>query len=319
LALERIAEHRTSRSTRRGLVALAVVVVAAAVALLAVAASGGTSDLGAGKASILGVVEGLTEYLPISSTGHLLVTNRILDLPSSGAAGDAVKSYDIAIQSGAILAVLILFRRRFASMLDGVRGRSADGRRLLEAVVIAFIPSAIVGVVSEKVIKDVLFGTWPVIAAWAVGGAAVIVLSRRGLLPHRGGRGLASLTRRDALIIGAAQILSLWPGTSRSLTTIVAALLIGLSMEAAVEFSFMLGFVTLGAATAYEALTSGSTMLDAFGLPVLALGVVVAFAAAVVSIKWMVSYLEHHDLAVFGWYRIAIAAIVLALVASNVI
>ena len=116
------------------------------------------------------------------------MTARILDLPTSGAAGDAVKSYEIAIQFGAILAVLLLYRHRVWTMVEGIVGRSADGRRLLIAVAIAFVPAAVVGVVSEKAVKDVLFGTWPVVVAWIVGGVIVIVLSRMGKLGPRGGR-----------------------------------------------------------------------------------------------------------------------------------
>jgi undecaprenyl-diphosphatase len=268
---------------------------------------------------VLGVVEGVTEFLPISSTGHLLVTARILDLPSTGTAGDAVKSYEIAIQFGAILAVLVLYRRRVLVMAEGLLGRSDEGRRLVTVVAIAFVPAALVGVISDKVIKDVLFGTWPVIVAWSVGGAAVIVLSRSGRLSTPNGRGLDAFTSRDAIVIGLAQVLALWPGTSRSLVTIVAALLLGASMPAAVEFSFLLGFVTLTAATGYETLTSGKTMVDTFGLAVPLLGLAVAFVAALVSIKWMVGYLQHHDLAIFGWYRIGVAALVLLLLASGAI
>jgi len=268
---------------------------------------------------VLGVVEGVTEFLPISSTGHLLITSRLLDLPSSGKAGDAVKSYEIAIQFGAILAVLVLYRRHVGSMIEGLAGRSAEGRELLRVVAIAFVPAAVVGVIAEKVIKDLLFGTWPVVVAWIIGGVAVIALSRAGRLSQAGGRALGSLTTRDAMIIGGAQVFALWPGTSRSLVTIVAALLLRISMSAAVEFSFLLGFVTLGAATAYEMLSSGKTMIDTFGIAVPLIGVVVAFAFAAVSIKWMVTYLSRHDLSVFGWYRIGVALIVLGLVATNAI
>ncbi|MDQ1508799.1 MAG: undecaprenyl-diphosphatase, partial [Actinomycetota bacterium] len=151
-------------------------------------------SLGAGEAAVLGVVEGVTEFLPISSTGHLLITSRLLDLPSSGKAGDAVKSYEIAIQFGAILAVLVLYRRRVGSMVEGLFGRSTDGRELLRVVAIAFVPAGVVGVIAEKVIKDVLFGTWPVVVAWIVGGAAVIALSRAGKLSGANGRGLGALT-----------------------------------------------------------------------------------------------------------------------------
>ena len=275
--------------------------------------------LGAGEAVVLGVVEGVTEFLPISSTGHLLITARLLDLPTEGTAGDAIKSYEIAIQFGAILAVLVLYRRRVRSMVDGLVGRDTEGRSLLRAVAIAFVPAAVIGVIAEKLIKDVLFGTWPVVVAWIVGGVVVIVLQRSGRIVHTGGRTLDSLTTRDAMIIGGAQVFALWPGASRSLVTILAALLLGLSMSAAVEFSFLLGFVTLGAATAYEMVTSGRTMIDTFGIAVPLLGLVVAFVFAAISIRWMVTYLNRHDLSIFGWYRIGVALIVIGLMAFNVI
>jgi undecaprenyl-diphosphatase len=283
------------------------------------ASNSAAKKLGAADAAVLGVVEGVTEYLPISSTGHLLVTSRLLDLPSSGKAGDAVKSYEIAIQFGAILAVLLLFRRRVGSMVEGLVGRSAEGRELLRVVAIAFVPSAVIGVVSEKVIKDVLFGVWPVVVAWIAGGVVVIALSRTGRLTNPNGRGLASITTRDAMIIGGAQVFALWPGTSRSLVTILAALLLGISMSAAVEFSFLLGFVTLAAATAYEMLSSGKTMIDTFGIAVPLLGLVVAFVFAAISIRWMVTYLSRHDLSVFGWYRIGVALVVIGLMATSAI
>ena len=142
--------------------------------------------LTAGDAIVLGIVEGLTEYLPISSTGHLLVAARILNLPSKGTDGDAIKSYEIAIQFGAILAVLVLYRRRLQAMVEGLFGRNEEGRHVLNGVAIAFVPAAIVGVVSEKLIKDFLFGVWPVVVAWIIGGVAVIALSRAGRLRPAG-------------------------------------------------------------------------------------------------------------------------------------
>jgi len=278
-----------------------------------------SASLSAFDAIVLGIVEGVTEYLPISSTGHLLITARILDLPHSGDAGDAVKSYEIAIQFGAILAVLVLYWGRVRKMFDGLIGRDDEGRRLVSVVAIAFVPAALVGVIAEKVIKDALFGAWPVIVAWVVGGVAILLLSRAGVLAPTGGRSLDSLTARDGLLIGAAQVLALWPGTSRSLVTILAALLLGMSMIAAVEFSFLLGLVTLTAATGYELLSNGKLMLDTFGLGIPLLGLAAAFVAAVVSVRWMVAYLSRHDFSIFGWYRIGIAALVTILIVTNAI
>jgi len=313
--------RRRARILASGLAAVIVLLAASpAGAWAADAAQHAASHaLSAVDAIILGIVEGVTEYLPISSTGHLLITSRILDLPTSGKAGDAVKSYEIAIQFGAILAVLVLYWGRVREMFDGLIGRNEEGRRLVGVVFIAFVPAAIVGVIAEKVIKDVLFGTWPVIAAWIVGGVAILVLSRAGVLVPTGGRSIEGLTTRDGFLIGAAQVLALWPGTSRSLVTILAALLLGLSMAAAVEFSFLLGLVTLSAATGYELLSNGKLMLDTFGLGIPLLGLVAAFVAAVVSVRWMVTYLRRHDFSIFGWYRIGIALLVIVLVATNAI
>lgn len=318
--LSRLVLPRVTRRVVALPMLVAVIVVfsagpALAVPLLAVAEVG----LGVGQAIVLGLVEGITEYLPISSTGHLLVTSRILGLPHSGAAGDALKSYEIAIQAGAIVAVLGLYRSRFVTMIEGVTQRSEEGRRLLLALVVAFVPAAVIGVIGEKVIKAKLFGAGPVIGAWAVGGVLILVLVSRGVINRPGGRALETLTMRDALIIGVAQVAAMWPGTSRSLVTIVAALLIGYSMSAAIEFSFLLGVLTLGAATAFSVIKDGSLMVDTFGLLTPMIGLVVAFVAAVVSVRWMVTYLQKHTLAIFGWYRLAAAAIALALVITKAI
>ena len=277
------------------------------------------ASLSFAQAVVLGLVEGLTEYLPISSTGHLIVTSRILGLPDSGKAGDALKSYEIAIQGGAILAVLFLYRHRFATMVDGLRNRSDEGRRLVVVIVAAFVPAAVLGLIGEKVIKDYLFGVPPVIAAWAVGGVLLLVLVAKGVIDRPGGRPLESLTVRDAIVIGFAQVVAMWPGTSRSMVTIVAALLLGYSIVAAVEFSFLLGAVTLGAATAYSVLKDGKLMVDTFGLVTPLVGFVVAFLAAIVSVRWLVTYLQRHSLAVFGWYRLAIAALAIVLLATHAI
>jgi undecaprenyl-diphosphatase len=148
---------------------------------------------------------------------------------------------------------------------------------------------------------------------------AILVLVRRGVSTRPGGRPLETLTYRDALIIGVAQVIALWPGTSRSLVTIVAALLLGMSMVAAIEFSFLLGVITLGAATAYSVAKDGSLMVDTFGLLTPFIGFVVALLAAWISVRWMVTYLQRHSLAVFGWYRLAVAALAWLLLATHAI
>lgn len=285
------------------------------------------------QAAILGIVEGITEFLPISSTGHLLVTARLLGLPDQkGSPGlEAVNTYAVAIQFGAILAVLGLFWKRFRAMLLGLVGRDDDGRRLLISIVIAFLPAALVGFALDKKIEDLLFGPWPIVAAWIIGGAAILVLQRTGHIPdrravessdsaERAGRDpLASITYRQALIIGVAQCIALWPGTSRSLVTIIAALLVGLTMTAAVEFSFLLGFVTLSAATVFKLAKDGGNLVDTFGVLNPLIGAAFAFGAAVVAIKWLITYLEHHDLSIFAWYRFGVAALTIGLLVGGVI
>ena len=285
------------------------------------------------KAAVLGVVEGVTEYLPISSTGHLYVTQQLLgvgDTPSTKAPAD---SFAIVIQAGAILAVLVLYRRRIGSVLQGIVGRSEEGRNLAIALIIAFVPAAVIGLLFEDPIKSRLFAGWPIIAAWAAGGVAILLLSDRighhqeaetsgdtpGAPRRPVGLALEAITPRHALIIGVAQTVAMWPGTSRSLVTIVAAVLVGLSVSAAVEFSFLLGLGTLGAATAYEALTNGSLMVEAYGGAEIALGLVVAFVTAAAAITWMVRWLERRSLAIFGWYRLGIAGVGALLLISGTI
>jgi undecaprenyl-diphosphatase len=276
------------------------------------------NELTAWKAIILGIVEGITEYLPISSTGHLVVTEKLLDVGQIKATEDAADTYAITIQAGAILAVVVLYWNRLLAMGRGLVGRDADGRNVLQATIIAFVPAAFIGVVLEAPIKDRLFGTGPIIAAWIVGGI-VILLVARPLQARAEARGvpLEGITVRTAMIVGVAQCLALWPGTSRSLVTILAALLAGLTVPAAVEFSFLLGLLTLSAATAYDALRHGPELLDVYGFTNPALGFVVAFVAAFFAVRWLVQYLERHGIAIFGWYRLGIAALALVLVATG--
>jgi undecaprenyl-diphosphatase len=263
------------------------------------------------QALILGLVEGLTEYLPVSSTGHLLLAQRIMGIGSS----DAADAFAICIQAGAILAVLGLYRVRVGHMVLGVLGRDEAGCKLAWNILAAFIPAAALGFVLEKTIKKFLFGgnewgLWPVVAAWFVGGAAILAVSfvrrRKSGQPQKF-LSLDDLTVRMAVIVGVAQCLAMWPGVSRSLITIVGGLLVGLSLSAAVEFSFLLGVLTLSAATAYDALKHGREMLVAFGPLPLAVGFFAAWISAVLAVKWMVGYLNKHGMDIFGWYRIALA------------
>ena len=211
--------------------------------------------------------------------------------------------------------MLLLYWPRVLSMLRGLAGRDEAGRRLLIAVVVAFLPAAVVGLLFNDWIEERLFGLWPVVAAWFAGGLAILAFSGRGRGP--GTRGLGDLTWRLALVIGLAQCLALWPGTSRSLVTIVGGLAVGLSVTAAVEFSFLLGLLTLTAATAYKALDSGAAMLEAYGPGVLAVGFITAAVSAALAVRWLVHWLTRHGLAVFGWYRIALALVVAGLLLAG--
>ncbi len=286
------------------------------------AASSSTTDttkageeLSTWKAVVLGAVEGITEYLPISSTGHLVVIERWMNVGQDDATKDAIKHYTIIIQIGAILAVLVLYWRRIVEMLEGIIGRSDEGRRLLVALILAFIPAAVIGLTLESSIQDHLLEAGPVAAAWIFFGIAILLIAPRFRDSNKVGKKLEDLGWRDGFIIGCAQVLALWPGTSRSLVTIVAALFLGYSMAAAVEFSFLLGLATLGAATLYEGGKYGSEVKDAFGLGTPLLGILVAFVLAAVAIKWLVGYLTKHGLSIFGWYRIAIGVITLGALA----
>jgi undecaprenyl-diphosphatase len=270
------------------------------------------------KAVVLGAVEGFTEYLPVSSTGHLLVAERLMGI-GQGSDKSATDTYTVVIQIGAILAVLGLYWQRFGSMIQGLVGRSQEGRTSLNALIIAFIPAAIIGQVFGDTIKEHLLNPGPVAAAWIVGSAAIFVFAAIGDRLRVTTESVTSMTMRQALIIGLAQTLALWPGMSRSLVTILAALLVGLSLGAAVEFSFLLGFVTLSAATAYELLKNGSEMIDAFGWKNPIIGIVVAGITAVISVKWMVAYLQHRSLAIFGWYRLAAGLATIGLILAGTI
>lgn len=308
-------------------------------------------------AVILGVVEGITEYLPVSSTGHLILTATLLGLGRSDSpveegglqsVNDAIKSFEIVIQGGAILAVAGLYWSRFSEMIRAIvvsigrvvlrRPAAPDARtsrslRLFRNLCISFLPAAIVGVSAGSWIKRNLFYPGPVCAALLIGGVVLIVTGRwqrrrhaESLSSHEGEDDFPELSMRQALTIGCAQILALWPGTSRSMVTILGGVFSGLSPRKAAEYSFLLGLPTLGGATVYELLRAWrgahgaagedaargwagiQALVDGNGgwLPVL-VGVVVAMFSAALAIKWLVRWLQHHSLEIFGWWRIAVA------------
>ena len=286
------------------------------------------------QAFILGVIEGITEYLPVSSTGHLLVAQHVMGIGTTTATEKAAAdTFAICIQGGAILAVLGIYMKRVLQMLRGVIGQDRDGFQLAMMLLAGFLPAAVIGLIFNDKIEEKLFGMWPVIIAWVVGGVMILMTAWwRKRNPAAGdGKDLFEMTWKMALLIGLLQCVAMWPGTSRSLMTIVGGLLVGLSLRAAVEYSFLLGVLTLTAATAKKAVWKvegldpkfdvwfGGTKLmwETYGALPLAIGVVAAAVSAAIAVKWLVSYLTSHGLSVFGWYRIALGLIVGSLILAG--
>ena len=264
-------------------------------------------------AVLLGVVEGLTEYLPVSSTGHLELAGHMLGLPDDA----ATSSFEIVIQLGAILAVVVHYRALLAERTAGLFRRDPAAIRLLLALAIAFAPAAFVGLLFRKAIKAHLFKPLPIAAALIVGGVLMIVIerlrARRGTV---GEDGLERVTPRRAIAIGLGQCFSLWPGSSRSMCTIVAGQLSGLSTATAAEFSFLLALPTLGAATIFEGYKARHVLFANGGGLNLAVGLVVSFLVAWAVIASFLKYLRARGLEPFGWYRIVVGAIALWVLAS---
>ena len=279
------------------------------------------------EAVILGIVEGITEYLPISSTGHLILTSALLGLDGTDEKA-AVDTFLVVIQGGAILAVLGLYWARVQQMLAGLAGRNVVGARLLRNLVIAFLPAAVFGVLLNDLIEQYLFSAVPVLFALGLGGVVMIGLTRwQRKFFHGDGHedpenlhsfvDLEHLTWRRALLIGVLQCVAMWPGTSRSMMTIVGGMIVGLRPKQAAEFSFLLGLPTLGGACVYslagDLLGSEQNMFATLGPLALIVGIAVATFSAALAIKWLVGYLGRHGVAIFGWYRLALCAVLGAL------
>jgi undecaprenyl-diphosphatase len=257
-------------------------------------------------AAILGIVEGLTEYLPVSSTGHLILVGHLL-----GTDGDAGKSFEIVIQLGAILAVVVHYRTLLATRIAGLMARDGASVALALALAAGFVPTAVAGLLLRKAIKRLLFGPAPVAAALIVGGVAMIVIERQLTRRHASALdGLEHVTPKRGFLIGLGQCLSLWPGSSRSMCTIVAGRLTGLSTATAAEFSFLLALPTLGAATLYELLKARNELFAAGHAIEIVIGMVVSFFVAWAVIAAFLRYLKTRGLEPFGWYRIGLGIIV---------
>jgi undecaprenyl-diphosphatase len=258
-------------------------------------------------AVLLGIVEGLTEYLPVSSTGHLILAGKLL-----GAEGPGLDSFEIVIQLGAVLAVVVEYRKLLAERAAGLFSGRPESRALLVALAIGFLPAAVIGLLFRKTIKAHLFGPLPVAAALLLGGVVMIVVERwRARRRITGLEGLEHVTPKRALIIGLGQCISLWPGSSRSMCTIVAGQFAGLSTATAAEFSFLLALPVLGAATLYEGFKARHELMADVGIANLVIGLVVSFLVAWAVIAMFIRYLQRRGLEAFGYYRILAAVVVL--------
>jgi undecaprenyl-diphosphatase len=257
-------------------------------------------------ALILGIVEGLTEFLPVSSTGHLILAGSLL-----GYTGERAKVFEIVIQAGAILAVCWEYRARLVGAVAGLRSDPV-AQRFVVNLAVAFLPAAILGLLFAKAIKRYLFAPVPVALAFIIGALVILWVERRQRASPATVRidNVDAMRWPDALKIGFAQAFALIPGTSRSGATIIGGMLFGLSRPAATEFSFFLAIPTLFAACIYDFLKNRA-LLSAGDLQAFALGFVAAFVSAFLCVRWLIRYVSRHDFVPFAWYRIAFGLLVL--------
>ncbi len=289
-----------------------------------------SGSLGILDAVVLGLVEGVTEYLPISSTGHLVLARSLLGLDSPEDIRRNVDAFLIVIQGGAILAVLGLYRTSVLRMIRGVFGNDREGLVLFRNLLIAFLPAAILGPLLNNWIESRLMEAGPVLLALAAGGIVMILVDRRHR--HRRRADLSdgtscpdgmSITAIAAFQIGLLQTVAMWPGTSRSMVTILGGMMVGMRPAKAAEFSFLLGLPTLGGAMVYKLggnlMGDEANMFAVLGWLPLLVGFAVATISAAIAIKWLVGYLNQHGLAVFGWYRLVLTAVLLALMFGGIV
>ena len=259
------------------------------------------------KALIMGLVEGFTEFLPISSTGHLILAGSLLDFT-----GDKIKVFEIVIQAGAMLAVCWEYRQRIGSVLSGLL-TDAKSQKFVLNLVIAFLPAAALGLLLGKVIKASLFKPVPVALAFIIGGFVILWVERRNRINPVAVRIISvdEMSAFDAFKVGCAQAFALVPGTSRSGATIIGGMLFGLSRKAATEFSFFLAIPTLLGATVYS-IYKERALLSLADIPLFGVGTVAAFVSAFLCVRWLLRYISSHDFTAFAWYRIAFGLVVLA-------
>jgi undecaprenyl-diphosphatase len=272
----------------------------------------------AAKILIMGIVEGLTEFLPISSTGHLILAGSLLNFT-----GEKVKVFEIVIQAGAIFAVCWEYRKRIAHVIAGL-GSDPKARRFALNVTIAFMPAAVLGLLFSKKIKEVLFAPVPVALAFIIGGVIILWAERKqgGVdqhdKKHSRIQDVDDMTALDALKVGLAQAFALIPGTSRSGASIIGGMLFGMSRKAATEFSFFLAIPTLLGATVYS-LYKAREDLSMADLPMFGLGTFAAFVSAFFCVRWLLRYISSHNFNAFAWYRIAFGIMILITAYTGVI
>ncbi|WGG50907.1 undecaprenyl-diphosphate phosphatase [Rugamonas sp. DEMB1] len=261
------------------------------------------------KALVMGLVEGFTEFLPISSTGHLILADSLLNFQGME---EKMKVFEIVIQAGAIFAVCWEYRERIRSVLRGLFS-DAKAQRFAVNVGIAFVPLAALGLVFGKAIKAVLFKPVPVALAFIIGGVIILLVERHAKANPVAVRvhSVDDMTTLDALKMGIAQAFALIPGTSRSGATIIGGMMFGLSRKVATEFSFFLAIPTLLGATVYS-LYKERALLSAADLPMFGIGTVAAFASAFLCVRWLLRYISSHDFTIFAWYRIVFGLVVIA-------
>ncbi|MCU0950523.1 MAG: undecaprenyl-diphosphate phosphatase [Burkholderiaceae bacterium] len=274
------------------------------------------------KAAILGIVEGLTEFLPISSTGHLIVAASLLDFT-----GENAKTFEVAIQTGAMVAVIWEYRRKLLGTVTGL-GHDPAARRFAMNVIIAFAPAVALALVFGSFIKAHLFHPVPVAAAFVLGGIVILIVEKRhkrlyGERDLQGGRlarveSVDDMTALDALKVGLAQCAALIPGTSRSGATIIGGMIFGFSRKAATEFSFYLAIPTLIGAGAYS-VWKQRDLLTMADVPLFAVGLVFAFISALICIRWLIRYIATHDFIIFAWYRIVFGIVILLTAYTGVV
>lgn len=255
------------------------------------------------KAALLGVVEGLTEFLPVSSTGHLILAGQLV-----GFTGDTAKLFEIVIQGAAILAVVWEYRSRFLGVARGL-GSDPAARRFVVNLAIAFVPLAVLGLLFNQAIKAHLFNAYTVAGAFVVGGIIILWVERRQRTPRVST--VEEMSAADAFKLGLAQCFALVPGMSRSGSTIIGGMLFGLSRKAATEFSFFLAVPTLIAATFYS-LYKERHLLNSADLGMWVVGAVTAFISAFICVRWLIRFVSTHNFRGFAWYRIVFGVMVLA-------